>query len=192
METRTRSGRRRTADLALAFAVVAAAASGCGKNRVTVDVDVASFIDPADLTAHYQAPPFVPPLELNLDPVSVNLVEGFQDFGQAEEISVDMSVRYDNQSGQGQARFTLYFSDTASTVFETPPVASIDANLTPESVSVGATRFEADQRVLDLFTQKQMWMGVKFSWTPETSAALVGDYTITRIDAHVVSTVEIF
>ena len=178
--------------LVLALGVLLVVVPGCGRNRVTVDVDVDSFIDPEDLTGHYNAPAGVPELELDLDPVSVNLVEGFSGVGPAEEMELEVTVSYDNVSGQGEAHFTLFFAETAEEVFNTPPVGSIDANLVPQATTTGTTRIAADQRILGLFEQERVYMGLRFRWTPETVAPLEGDYTITSINARVVSTVEFF
>ncbi len=181
-----------TRALVCALGVLLIAAAGCGRNRVTVDVDVDSFIDPEDLTGHYNAPAGVPELELNLDPVSVNLVEGFSGVGPAEEMELEVTVSYDNISGQGEARFTLFFAETAEEVFNTQAVGTIDANLMPQATTTGSTRIAADERILHLFEQERVYMGLRFRWTPETTAPLEGDYTITSINARVVSTVEIF
>ena len=56
----------------------------------------------------------------------------------------------------------------------------------------GSTRVAADQRLLTLFELDRVYMGLRFHWQPETNEALQGDYTITTINAHVVSTIEIF
>ena len=178
--------------VALALGVLLVALPGCGRNKVTVDVDVDSFIDPADLTGQYNAPAGVPELALELDPVSVNLVEGFSGVGPAEEMTLEVAVSYDNISGEGEARFTLFFAETAADVFNTPAVGHIDANLVPQAITNGTTRIAANQRILDLFELDHMYMGLRFQWMPQTVAPLEGSYTITSIRAEVVSTVQIF
>lgn len=178
--------------LVLVLAVLFLGVPGCGKNRVSVDVDVDSFIHPDDLNGSYDAPAGVPEAELDLAPISVDLVEGFNGIGPAEEMSLDVTVTYDNVSGQGEARFTVFFAATPEEVFSTPPVGIIDAQLEPQSVTSGSTRIAANQRLLDLFELDRVYMGLRFRWRPETNEALQGDYTITAINAHVVSTIEIF
>lgn len=178
--------------LVVALALFFAGLPGCGKNRVTVDVDVDSFIHPDDLSGSYDAPAGVPEAELDLAPISVNLVEGFNGVGPAEEMSLDVAVTYDNVSGQGEARFTVFFAATPEELFSTPAVGSVAAQLEPQTVTRGNTRITADQRLLDLFELDRIYMGLRFRWRPETNEALQGDYTITSINAHVVSTIEIF
>jgi len=177
--------------VALALGVLLVALPGCGRNRVTVEVDVDSFIDPDDLTGTYNAPVGLPELVLDLDPIAVNLVEGFSGVGPAEEVDLEVAIRYDNISGEGAARFTLFFAETAEEVFNTPAVGNIDADLVPQAITNGTTRIAADQRVLDLFARDHMYMGLRFRWTPQTVTALEGRYTITSIRAEVVSTVQI-
>ena len=178
--------------LALLLGVILIAMPGCGRNRVTVDVDVDSFIDPGDLTGRYDAPAGVPELEIDLDPVAVNLLEGFSGVGPAEEMELEVAVTYDNRTGEGEALFTLFFGETAAEVFSTPPVGTITADLAPQATTTGSTRIAADARILALFEQERVYMGLRFRWTPETVAPLEGDYTITSINARVVSTVEFF
>ncbi len=178
--------------LVLALGVALLALPGCGRNKVTVNVDVDSFIDPEDLTGHYNAPAGVPELELDLDPIAVHLVDGFSGVGPAEEMELEIDVTYDNISGQGAARFTLFFAETAAEVFSTPAVGTIDADLEPQATTEATTRISADARILALFERERIYMGLRFQWTPETAEPLEGDYTITTIHAQVVSTVEIF
>lgn len=177
--------------VACAVLVVAFAAIGCGKNKVTIDVDVTSFIDQGDLSSGYSSPGSTP-VSVNLDPIEVNLMEGSQDFATAEELSIDVSIRYDNVSGNGEASFTLFFADTPEDVFNTAAVATVPASLVSSSVTNATARFDADTRVLDLFTQQRIYMGLRFNYVPSSSEALAGTYTITSLLAHVVSTVEIF
>ena len=179
---------------ALTLAVVAV---GCGNNTVTVDVDVTSFIADEDLSNNYSSPVSIP-VSIDLDAIEVNLLEGSQDFAKAEELSIEMAIRYDNESGAGEASFTVFFADTPEGVYNTAPVATVPAVLVsptspePFSVSNSSARFDADTRVLDLFTNERLYMGLRFNYAPSSVQALAGSYTITSLMAHVVSKVEIF
>lgn len=184
---RRRFGIALAAILPLAAAIVA----GCGKNRLYLDVDVRSFMRQEDLTNDYQSPALLP-LEIRLDPISVNLVEGFQDFGTAEEVAIDVTLTYDNASGTGRGTFTLYFDGDASTTFNSPPVAYLEADLRPGIVSQSQARIVADARLLDLFTTKQLWMGVELQWQPTSGETLQGTCDITQLDAHIVSQLDLF
>ena len=186
--------RLRTRQLAIgmaAFAMVTAGI-GCGKNRVTVDVDVTSFIAPDDLTSDYQSPSI--PITVNLDPIEISLLEGSENFVNAEELSIDVAISYDNASGDGDASFTLFFADMAANLFNTAAVVTIPAQLVSGEVTSSNATFEADARVLDLFTRDHVFMGITFNYTPEAGSTLelAGTYTITSLIAHVVSNVEIF
>ena len=188
------SFRLRTRQLAIgmaAFAMVTAG-MGCGKNRVTVDVDVTSFIAPEDLTDSYQSASI--PITVNLYPIEISLVEGSENFVNAEELSIDVAISYDNASGDGDASFTLFFADTAANLFNTAAVVTIPAQLISGELTSSNARFDADPRVLDLFTRDHIFMGITFNYTPEAGSSidLAGTYTITSLTAHVVSNVEIF
>jgi hypothetical protein len=182
-------GVRRAATLG----VVACAALflGCGKNRVILDVDVRSFMNDAQTGGAYLAPSIIP-VSLRLPAVPINLVEGFKDFGKAEEVSVDMAVRFDNQTGDGQGHFKVYFGADSTSAYSSAPVATIDATLAPGASSTGTAHLVADSRVRDLFTGKQMVMGVEFVWEPTTVGLLQGTYSISQIKAHIVSTMDLF
>ena len=164
--------------------------TGCLNNRVTVDIDVTSFVDPADLSGNYMVPSGSPVVEANGPPIAVNLGEAMNKFASAEEMDVDVDVRFDNTTGQGQARIGVFFDDTDTGVFTTPAVTTIVAALAPAQTSTGHAQFKADQRVLDLFRNGQVWMGLHLRWEPDTPDALSGSYTITRIHARVVSQVK--
>jgi len=166
-------------------------AAACGKNRVFLDVDVLSFMDQASLVHPYDAPALVP-FSARLDSISVNLIEGFQDFGEAQSATLDVELEYDNATGQGSSRFTIYFSDDPATTFATPPVAVLDVDLAPGTVSTGSLQIPADARVLDLFTSKRFWMGVDMEWNPTGVEPLQGTLRITEIRVRLVSTLDLF
>jgi len=44
-----------------------------------------------------------------------------------------------------------------------------------------------DSRVLALFQSGKLWMGMRLRWAPTGPEALAGQYTITKIQAQVVS-----
>jgi hypothetical protein len=167
---------------------------GCGKNRVLIDVDVTSFIAEEDLTSTYSTGGVIPPDSMTVDSpvIEVVLLEGSQDFVDAEELSIDVGIEYDTESGDGDASFTVYFADTPEMVFQTEPVTTVPATLISGSVTSATATFEADQRVIDLFTQERAYMGLRFNYRPTNSVALEGIYSITNLTAHVVSTIEIF
>ena len=175
----------------IAVLALSIAAVGCGNNKVTVDVDVTSFIDENDLTNDYSSPVSIP-VSIDLEPIEVNLLEGSQDFAKAEELSIEMGIRYNNQTGDGEASFTVFFADTPEAVFTTAAVATVPASLASSSVTNATASFDADTRVLDLFTQDRVYMGLRFNYMPSSTDALAGSYTITSLMAHVVSNVEIF
>ena len=166
-------------------------AAACGKNRVFLDVDVRSFMDQSSLSHPYDAPPLIP-FGARLDSISVNLVEGFKDFGEAQSATLDVEVEYDNDTGQGSGRFTIYFSDDPATTFSTPPVAVLDVDLAPGTVSPASLQIPADARVLDLFTGKTFWMGVDMEWTPIGFEPLQGTLHITQVRIQLVSTLDLF
>ena len=184
---------KRTAALGLVAA--AALVLGCGKNRLHLDVDVLSFMNPADMTGDYLAPPLppgTPPLATTLPPLAINLVEGYKDFGSAQEVGIDVALQCANATGQGRGNLAVYFGADAASTYSATPVASVDVDLQPGATSTNQVHLAADRRVLDLFTSKQMWMGVKFTWDPQSIDPLQGTYTITAIKAHVVSTLDVF
>jgi hypothetical protein len=163
----------------------------CGRNRILLDVDVRSFMNQGDLIHDYNAPPLVP-VNYRLAPQQVNLVEGFKDFGAAESATMDVGITYDNTTGQGSGQFVIYFSDDEATLYSTPPVALIDTNLQPGTVTTGATQIQADPRVLDLFTQKRFLMGVDMTWNPGSIDPLQGTLDISTIHVRLVSTLDLF
>ncbi len=166
------------------------AAPGCGRNRVSVDVDVASFMAPADLTGPYQAPAGTPALQFDLQPLAVTL-DGIQDLSQAEEVELDAEVRFDNQTGAGKARFSVFLADSEAGLFDTPAVAVVEAPLTPATVSTGTAHVQGDERVLDLFRRQQMWVGIRLYWEAQGSTELAGTYTLTRLHAKVVTRLDL-
>jgi hypothetical protein len=177
---------------AIAGVVLLALSAACGEKKVTVNVDVASFIAPEDRSGHYLAPPLSPPVEFELQPIAVDLVEGLNSFTVAEEMGMDVAVQFTNTSGEGRARFTVFFNDTEANLFDTAPVTSLEADLVAGQTTTGTSHFDADERVLALFRQEQVMMGLLMHWTPGSPEALDGDYTITQIDARVVTSVQIF
>jgi hypothetical protein len=152
--------------------VLVVTAAGCGRNRVTADVDIDSFVDPGDLTGQYDAPP-VPGLELEVVPASINLVDGLSGVGPPEELELTVGVQYDNVSGEGTARFTIFFAESFDEVYNTAPVGTLDAELLPQTTTTRSARIAADQRILDLFQQERLYMGLRFQWTPEGRPAPV-------------------
>jgi len=181
--------RRRTG--LLLVLLVAMAALACGRNRVLLDVDVRSFMDNADMVHSYAAPALVP-FTIRLDSIPVNLIEGFADFGAAESATIEVGVLYDNVLGTGTGRLRLYFGDDPATLFSTPAVAIIEADLTPGAAATGSTHVEADQRLLELFTGKEFWMGADLEWLSVTPEPLQGTGSISQIDLHLVSTLDMF
>lgn len=170
---------------------VAAAIAGCGKNRLFLDVDVRSFMREEDLTNAYESPALLP-LQIRIDPISVNLVEGFQDFGAAEEVSIDVTLSYDNATGTGRGLFSLYFDGSPATTFDAPPVAYLEADLQPGTVATSQARIVADARLLDLFTTKQLWMGIELEWLPTSAENLQGTCSISQLEAHITSQLDLF
>ena len=164
---------------------------GCGQNRVLLNVDVLSFMDSSDTVQPYNAPG-VGGLTTRMPAIPINLVEGYRDFGTAQEATLDDGLRYDNQTGEGQGRMMLYFSDDEGNVYSTPQAATVDVSLSPATVSNGTVRVQLDQRMLDLFTSKHFWMGIELVWTPATLEPLDGTCNMVQIDVHVVSQLELF
>jgi hypothetical protein len=180
--------RRTWARAGVALALIAAL--GCGKNRVVLDVDVLSFMDPADTTRDYDAPPLVP-LHARIEPIAIQLLEGYDDLGQAQEATLDVAVEYDNQTGTGRGRMVIYFGDDAATVYDTLPVATLDVDLLPGQVTAGSLRIPADDRVLHLFTSRSFQMGMDLEWEPTGAEALLGTCRLTQIRAQVVSRLDL-
>lgn len=181
---------RRSAGLGIVL-LLAVTGFACGRNRVLLDVDVRSFMDDADMVHSYSAPGLVP-FTIRLDSIPVNLIEGFADFGAAESATLDIGVVYDNQLGTGSGRVRLYFSDDPATLFSTQPAAIIDANLLPGSAAASHTLVQADQRLLDVFSGKAFWMGADLEWLSTTLEPLQGTASISQIDLHLVSTLDVF
>ncbi len=171
--------------------LLAATGLACGRNRVVLDVDARSFLRDADMVHTYNAVGLLP-FTIRLDSIPVNLVEGFTNFGEAESATIDLAIDYDNTLGTGSGRFRLYFSDSTSTLFSTPPVAILEANLTPGAVATATAHVPADQRVLDLLSGKQFWMGGDLEWLSATMEPLQGTASIRQIDLHLVSTLALF
>jgi len=172
-------------------AVATVVVAGCGNNRVLVDVDVRSFLDPSDLVNTYNAPPFIP-ASTRIDPIQVNLVETFEDFGAADAATLDIAIDYVNNTGTGTGDFTLYLGDDASTLFSTAPVATLNVNLQPSTTTTGTVRIQADQRVLDLFTSQRLFLGADLAWSPNGVEPLQGRCVITVLTARVASRLSIF
>jgi len=177
--------------LAVAAACGALLGPGCGQNRVVLNVDVLSFMNSTDTVQPYDAPSALP-FSVRLPAVPVNLVEGYQDFGTAQEATLDIGLQYDNLTGQGQGRLVLYFSDDVDSLYSTPQVATIDVDLAPATLSNGSIRLQLDQRMLDLFTSKHFWMGVDLVWAPVSVEPLTGTCRMSQIDVHLVSQLALF
>ncbi len=184
------AGRMQCAALG-ALALTALVGTGCGKNRVLLNVDALSFMDASQAQQPYSAPSLLP-FSVRLPAVPINLVEGFADFGTAEAASLDIGLLYDNQTGQGQGNFTVYFGDDASTVYSTAPVATLDTDLQPAAVTPGAIRIDMDQRVLDLFTSKHLVMGLDWTWNPQSAQTMQGTCSVSKLDVHMVSQLSVF
>jgi hypothetical protein len=172
--------------------VLGAAGLACGKNRMLMDVDVTSFMDEADLVNAYDAPPLESPPSMRLDPVGINLIEGFQDFGEPQAVTLDLVMRFENTSGQGRGHVLLYFDADQASTFAAPAVVRIDVDLRPGETTIGTATVQLDDRVLALFSAKQMWMGVDYGVESESTDRLQGTCTIAGITAHMVSTMDIF
>lgn len=179
---------RRCAGLLL---LVAAAGLACGHNQVVLDVDVRSFMSDTDIEHPYSAPGMVP-FTIRLDSIPVNLIEGFADFGTAESATIDIGVVYNNQLGTGTGRVRLYFSDDSSTLFSTPPAALLDVDLLPGSTVTRTAQVLADQRLLDMFSGKEFWMGADLEWLSFSLEPLQGTASIDQIDLHLVSSLDMF
>jgi hypothetical protein len=179
---------RRMAAVAVACALMLG--SACGRNRVELDIDVLSFMEPSDTQREYQAAPLVP-TTARIDPVSVQLLEGYDDLGIVQEATLDVGVRWDNESGSGQGRIAIYFGTDAATVYDTAPVAIIDADLLPANQTVGTAAIQADARVLELFTSREFFMGLDLEWNPDSVDPLAGTCTLIEIRAHVVSELDL-
>lgn len=186
-----RIGNRTRRVLAAAAACGAVLGLGCGQNRVVLNVDVLSFMDSTDAVQPYDAPSALP-FSIRMPAIPINLVEGYQDFGTAQEATLDIGLLYDNETGQGQGRLLVYFSDDVNALYSTPQVATIDVDLSPATLSNGNIRLQLDQRVLDLFTSKHFWMGLDLVWTPATTEPLHGTCSLAQIDVHVVSQLDLF
>jgi hypothetical protein len=165
--------------------------AGCGNNPVVVDVDVRSFLDESDLVNTYNAPPLVA-ATARIDPIQVNLVESFEDFGDAESVTLDIAIDYVNVTGTGSGDFTLYLGDDESTLFGTTPVANLNVNLLPNTTTRGTVRIQADQRVLDLFTSQRLYLGADLAWSPSGTEPLQGDCIIAQLHARVTSRLALF
>jgi len=174
----------------VAMLLVLAFVPGC-ERRVTVNVDVLSFLDPATLAGPYQTPAGTPDFSVDLPPQAIR-IDGFDELSDAESVQLEIEVQYDNKNGRGRSEMTLFFGDDGTTVFTTPAAASIEANLAPDTVSFGTGSIQADARLLQLFRQRQMWLGVRMRWLPQGDTALLGDYGVTRIQARVVARLGLF
>ena len=173
------SARRIGTFLSLAGLVV-----GCQSHPVTLDIDVASFLAAEDQSGAYHAPAHSPAVDHDLEPVELH-IDGYDQLSAATEVTLDMEVQCDNVSGRGRGRFIVFFADSTAGLYDTAPVAVIEVPIAPLTQSTGAVTVQGDARVLELFRQRHLWIGVRLHWDPQDTTALEGTYTLTRLRARV-------
>ena len=182
---------RRHARLLTGIATIAAIASlisatGC-KQGVKAVVDVASFIPPERLTGSYTVPAGSSAIDLQVQPVALDLAPAVQGLANAETMTLDVSTRFNTTGGRGSGSATVFFGATAENVYSTPPVATLEATLAAGQSTKSSVQIPIDSRVLALFQSGKLWMGMRLHWAPTGPEALAGQYTITKIQAQVVS-----
>src|SRR5262245_18678370 len=175
---------RRHARLFKGIATLAAIASlisgtGC-KQGVKAVVDVASFIPPEQLTGSYTVPAGSPSIDLQVQPIALDLAPAVQGLANAETMTLDVSVRFNTTSGKGTGGATVFFGAIAENVYSTPPVATLEATLAAGQSTKQSVQIPIDSRVLALFQSGKLWMGTRLHWVPTGPDALAGEYTITR------------
>ncbi len=182
---------RRLARTLTGIATIAAIASlisgtGC-KRGVKAVVDVASFIPPERLTGSYTVPAGSPAIDLEVQPIAVDLAPAVQGLANAETMTLDVTTLFNTTSGRGTGNATVFFGATAEVAYTSPPVATLEATLASGQATRSSVEIPIDSRVLSLFQSGKLWMGMRLHWAPSGPDALAGQYTITRIQAQVVS-----
>ena len=98
-----------------------------------------------------------------------------------------MATRFNTTSGRGSGSATVFFEATAENVYSRPSVATLEATLVAGQSTKSSVQIPIDFRVLELFQSGKLWMGLRLHWAPTSPEALAGQYTITKIQAQVVS-----
>jgi len=180
---------------------VAIALTGCGANEVVVSVNLLSFIDPEEQTGPYAAPPGVILPPETIEPQTISLVEGLPNAVNMERVELTFSIDFagDPSTGDGTAEVRLYFADpdsgNGSAVYQTQPVYTGVATLTGGTTTQLSSTFEATQAngLLPLFQSGQFSFGMAIVYDASGSIdPVVGTWTLTRIDAVVVGTGDVF
>jgi hypothetical protein len=177
------------------------ALTGCGANDVAVNVNLLSFVDPGEQTGVYAAPPGVVLPPETIEPQTISLVEGLAHSVNMERVELTFSIDFasDPQAGDGTSEVRLYFADpdsgNGSAVYQTEPVYTGVATLRGGTTTTLAATLEATQgtRLLDLFQSGEFIFGISLAVDASGSLEPVtGAWTLTRVDAVVVGTGDVF
>jgi hypothetical protein len=187
---------------AVCLAMLALAAlPGCGDNEVTVDVDVLSFVDPEEQGGDYLVPGGLRLPPLTIEPQPVTLLDGLAEVVVMERVDVSFALAFAGAagSGAGTVEVRLYFADPAagggSAVYQTAPVYTGTASLTGGTTATltGTIEATAANGLLALFQRGGLDFGMALIFDATGSVEpLQGEWDLTRIDAVVLGTGDIF
>ncbi len=158
-------GRRRLA------VILAAVLVACGTTVVTIRVDVRSFLSEDELSISYGDPPLIipgnsPAVSIQTPVEIIPLPDEINTITDISAIEILAAIDFNNRTGSAAITYRVYFNDTEENIFNTDPILEQQVYLVSDSTSHEEILIEGDQRVLNLFLNKEIAMASEIEIEP--------------------------
>lgn len=169
-----------------ALAIAVALLCGCGDRRLILHVDVLSYLSPSERDFPVAALPGFDTTVAVVDDQPISMLEGLSDVAGIESVTLEMGAIGTDSIGSGTVTVRVYLAAEGTDPVTTTPVLDQTLTLAPGQADTLSATVDGDQRIRDLFGNRQMRATVTAGTHVTSPGPLAGHVTLTRLDAIVI------
>jgi hypothetical protein len=164
-----------------------------GDTVIELQFNLIDYLDASQTTLVYGEDPEIPGnggvTEIYSPAKTLNIADEIGDIKSIESVNVFLDYDIDNVSGWSTIEYVVYLSAVGEDPFSVPGIYSDRISLRPDTKSKGGLTITADERLKDLFSQKQFQYAAKIVLeSSDSSENIRGQAGLTSFVADVVIT----
>lgn len=165
-----------------------------GDTVIEIQFDLLDYLDDSQRVLAYGDDPEIPGdggvIEVDSPAKVVNIGDELGSVKTIESVNIFLDYELDNSSGWADLEYIVYLSEVGEDPFSVPGIHSESVELRPGLLGKGGLTISADDRLRDLFTQKQFQYAAKLKVTTQAgSENIEGVAAIVSFVADVIFTI---